>query len=121
MYESLLKVYPKVEYEVEKLRYYLKPMSSECKKCGSTDIIQGRWYLPDFKVGPGLFVEAKGRFTSKDRTKMIAVKEYNTGVQIHMVFMRDQHVRPGKPERYSDWCKKHGFTYSIGVDKAAPT
>ncbi len=71
-------------------------------------------YLPDFKIG-NFYVETKGRFTSQDRRKHLAVKKDNPSVDIRFVFMRDERINKTSKTRYSDWCKKHGYKYSIGV------
>lgn len=79
-------------------------------------------YSPDFKKGIGepdgyrdgtVFIEAKGRFTGTDRRKMLAVKAQHPRADIRLVFMRDNPLYKGAKSKYSDWCKKHNFPFSI--------
>jgi Phage endonuclease I len=73
-----------------------------------------RTYTPDFAIGT-ILIETKGRFTSADRSKMLAVKAAHLELDIRLLFMRDQPIRKGSKTRYSDWCVKHGFQYAIGA------
>lgn len=72
------------------------------------------YYVPDFFLDHnGIYIETKGRFTSKDRTKMLAVKEKHPHKDIRLCFMRDQYLYKGSNTKYSDWCNTHGFKYCI--------
>lgn len=72
-------------------------------------------YFPDFKIGE-IYIEAKGHFTAQDRKKMKAVKESNPNMDIRFWFMRDNYLTKAKKSRYSDWAKKHGFPYHVGLE-----
>lgn len=72
-----------------------------------------RNYIPDFKIG-SIYIEAKGRFTSADRTKMKLVKEQNPHLDIRLWFQRDNWLTSKKKSRYSDWARKNGFKYHVG-------
>jgi predicted nuclease of restriction endonuclease-like RecB superfamily len=95
----------KLEYETEKLPYVLpSPI---------------RRYIPDFIIrnpdgSVKMYIEVKGYFRPEDRTKMIAVKTNNPGIDIRMIFPQDNKLHAKTETRYSDWCKKHGFKYAIG-------
>jgi len=99
-------------YETIKLKYVKKT----CPGCG--EVVDSGTYTPDFifERAPRvrLVVEAKGRFTSSDRTKMLAVRMSNPGEDIRFLFQRDQCLRKGSTTRYSGWAVKHGFPYHIG-------
>lgn len=71
-------------------------------------------YTPDFLLENGIVVEAKGRFKSSDRTKMLAVCARNPHLDIRMVFQRDQRLYPGSTTTYSEWCDLKGIKYSVG-------
>lgn len=72
-------------------------------------------YYPDFRLkGKKWFLEAKGRFTSKDRTKHLRIKEKYPELEIRLLFQRDNRIRPGSDTKYSDWATKHGYTWAIG-------
>ena len=70
-------------------------------------------YKPDFVLGNGVFIETKGRFTSRDRTKMLQVQLRNPNVDIRFCFMADNFLYKGSNTRYSEWCKDNGFKYCI--------
>ena len=103
----------KFKYEPFKMQYWKKVRQGYCENCGSHNVYQVRWYLPDFVLSNGIIVEAKGRFTSVDRTKMLAVIEAHSTEDIRMVFMCNNPIKKGGTYRYSDWCEKHDITYAI--------
>ena len=101
------------EYETVKLKYHF----ACCPHCGV--VLATRNYIPDFifrgKVALlDVYVEAKGWFTSKDRTKMIAVKETYPALDIRLVFQSDNKLSPKSKSRYSDWALKHEFPFIVG-------
>lgn len=101
------------EYETIKLEFNLKKRGV-CSDCGSKSVKLTRTYNPDFIFGDGaVIVEAKGRFTSPDRTKMKAIKEEHPDRDIRMLFQRDNWVTSKKKQKYSDWCKKYGIPYAF--------
>jgi Phage endonuclease I len=91
------------EYEAEKLKYTIPEKNYN--------------YNPDFKVttpsGASFFVEAKGYFKARDIVKMLLVKKANPDADIRMVFQNNG--KYSKTMRYSDWCDKHGFPWSIKI------
>lgn len=102
----------KYEYESIKLGY----IKVECPCCG-TPVKLGT-YTPDFifkrSSGLRLVVEAKGRFTSADRTKMLQVMRNNPKEDIRFIFQRDQPIRKGSATMYSSWSIKNGFVFTVG-------
>lgn len=75
-----------------------------------------RKYKPDFIVGPTpIIIEAKGNFKPSDRTKMLKIKEAYPELDIRLWFMQDNWTTKRKLMRYSDWAKKHGFPYHVGL------
>lgn len=90
--------------------------------------IKGK-YNPDFRIsytkgdGTKCFIEYKGNgraFDQKVRQKMIAVKEQNPDVTIYIVFHSDGRIGPRRKDgtylKQSDWAKKNGFEYCIGMN-----
>jgi hypothetical protein len=73
-------------------------------------------YTPDFVFDPDLpsVVEAKGRFTSADRSKMLAVKRDNPTAVIRLIFQRNERIKAGVEFRNGDWADKHGFEWFAG-------
>ena len=103
----------KFEYETIKIPYYLSK-KGRCKFCSSGVVFVHKVYTPDFIIG-SLIIEAKGRFLSSDRTKMLAAKEANPNLDIRMLFMRDQWCTKKKRKRYSDWCNDHNIPFAFGT------
>lgn len=75
-----------------------------------------RKYIPDFTLSNGVVVEAKGRFTSTDRTKMLRVKLENPNVDIRLLFQRANNRLTKSPNSltYWQWAEKHGFPWAEG-------
>lgn len=71
-------------------------------------------YTPDLELANGLIVECKGYFDYEARRKMLAVKRSNPGLDIRMLFVRDNPIRKGTAYRYSDWCRANGFPFHVG-------
>jgi hypothetical protein len=93
------------EYESYRLQYWLRVPGSRCTACGGNETERSGWYTPDFWLPDlGVFLETKGRFLSKDRTKMKAVHEQHPDENIVMCFMADNKIHPSSTTRYSDWC-----------------
>jgi hypothetical protein len=101
-----------INYGYESIR--LKYDGKLCPHCRQPVII--RTYTPDFILAGRLpvVVEAKGRFTSSDRTKMLTVKRCHPDKDIRLLFQRDQFIRKGSSTRYSTWAEAHGFPFAIG-------
>lgn len=106
-----------IEFTYEEYSYqYEEPLRknlASCADCGSTNLQRTGWYTPDFFLENGVIIESKGRFTAADRRKMLAVKEGHPDLDIKMLFMRDNKIAKNSNTKYSDWCEKHGFDYSI--------
>ena len=112
------------EYETLQLEYYTKVRGGVCDACGDEkQIYQRHWYTPDFIIrssnlttrdgSTDLIIEAKGRFTSSDRTKMKAVKEVHPELDIRFVFMGNNKIHKNSDMRYGGWCDRHGFPWTI--------
>lgn len=70
-------------------------------------------YLPDFRLKNGLLIEAKGRLTQKDRTKLLRIKEQHPDIDIRLIFQYDNKLTTASKTRYSEWATKHGFTWAM--------
>lgn len=97
----------KYEYETLKLKY-VKQTCPHCK-----EPVRRGTYTPDFIIG-SLIVEAKGRFTSVDRTKMLCVQRDNPEIRVALLFQRNQPLIKGSKTTYVDWATRHGFTCAVG-------
>lgn len=78
-------------------------------------------YWPDFTVvrtdGSVIYIEVKGYLDRDAQQKMLAVKHCHPQSTFVFLFAKDNPIRKGAKMRYSDWCEKHGFDYSIGIIK----
>ena len=90
-----------VDYETEKLQYELK-----------------KRYTPDwiitFPSGRKRYIETKGYFRPEDRTKILSVLHHHPGIDLRLVFQRDNFLSKTSKTRYSDWAKQHGITFALG-------
>lgn len=103
----------KFTYEPFKLVYYLKKRGGVCKNCGSKDVHEKHHYTPDFVLGNGLVIEAKGHFTSAMRTKMREVVANNPDKEVRMLFMRNNFLTKKRKHTYGEWCEKNGIEYAF--------
>jgi hypothetical protein len=86
-----------------------------CSECHSDLVFKERDYLTDFYLKKKkMYLETKGKFTSQDRTKMLAIINGHPELDIRMVFMRDNWITKKKKAKYSDWCNRHNIKYAIG-------
>jgi len=70
-------------------------------------------YYPDFILPNGIIIEAKGRFCTKDRQKMILVKTQNPELDIRFVFSNpNQRISKISKTTYAKWCDSKGFKYA---------
>lgn len=69
-------------------------------------------YHPDFTLGNGLILEAKGHLDQDDRRKMLAVKEQHPEKDIRFIFQNPNGpILKGSKTTYAAWCTKKGFPY----------
>lgn len=107
------------EYEPFEMEFHSRVRSGLCDECGCTDVYKIRWYTPDFVIeDKKVIIEAKGKFTAENRTKMLDVIKDHPDWEVRMWFMYDNKLTKKSKVRYSDWCNKHGIVYHVG--KEAP-
>lgn len=107
----------KFEYEPFQIEYHSKVRGGFCGDCESKGVLKSQWYTPDFWIpGHDAIIETKGRFTSKDRTKMIDLVEAWPNYKFYMWFMTDNKIHKKSKTRYSDWCEANGISYHIGEE-----
>lgn len=92
---DLIKLGFETSYEKDTFQYVLPP----------------RRYTPDFRVGD-FFIEVKGWFPSKDRTKLLAVMKSNPGLPL-FIALQSPHQRLSKKSKttVAMWCQKHGIPW----------
>lgn len=78
-----------------------------------------RHYTPDFYIPEtDIYIEAKGRLTREDRSKMLLVKQQHPDCDIRFVFGNaNNKLYKNSNTTYGDWCNKHGFEWA---EKAVP-
>jgi len=96
----------KAEYEVDKLPF-VQPEKQ-------------RYYLPDFKLPNGVYIEVKGRLTVEDRQKMIWVKEQHPTLRFCFIFGSGSNKLSKRSKTtYLDWARENGFE-AIDVSQPIP-
>jgi hypothetical protein len=98
------------EYERESFEWLDNVPNAYCPACGAPAVAKRR-YTPDFFLSNGIIIEAKGRFTPKDRKIALAMKAAERPVK--MVFQFNNKLSRKSKTRYSEWCEKHGIDYAI--------
>lgn len=82
-------------------------------------ITKSKTYIPDFTVrksnGAFVFLEVKGWFRSQDRTKLLSVIRSNPGIDLRLVFERNNRLNKDSETTYADWAEKHDIKYTIGL------
>ena len=75
-----------------------------------------RTYNPDFTFkGSSVILEAKGKLTREERSKLLWIKKYNPEADIRLVFQRDNKLsKRAESIRYTDWARKHGIPCAVG-------
>tara|TARA_R100001443_G_scaffold7639_2_gene16977 strand:- start:1470 stop:1835 length:366 start_codon:yes stop_codon:yes gene_type:complete len=78
-----------------------------------------RHYTPDFYIPEtDIYIEAKGRLTREDRSKMILIKQQHPECDIRFVFGNAKNkLYKNSNTTYGDWCNRHGFEWA---EKAVP-
>jgi hypothetical protein len=102
------------QYEPDRLKYWRVVKGAKCAACQSVTVTKPAHYTPDLKFGNGTYCEIKGRFTSENRTRMKDFKTANPLTVVRILFQMDNWTTSKKKQRYSDWCKKNDYEYSVG-------
>lgn len=73
-------------------------------------------YIPDWKLPNGVFVEAKGYFPAKDRSKLLRVRKENPDLDLRILFQSANNRLTKSPNSmmYWQWAEKHGFPWAEG-------
>lgn len=108
----------KYKYESVTIQWTRKISSGRCLSCGHSEVGQLCDYTPDFEVegqNGTFYIEAKGYLDGPDRTKLRAVRQQHPGIDIRLVFQRDNVIKGTKNKtRYSAWAAKYGFVFAVG-------
>ena len=97
----------KVEYETDVLRF-VQPAKD-------------RKYTPDFRLGPGTYIETKGKLDAAARQKYVWVKNQNPWVTLYFLFGKaDNRLSKNSRTTYAEWAEKNGFEWAdirVGIPK----
>jgi len=110
--DQLEKAGIKFEYEPEKIEYRRQVIRGICK-CGNERVYQRRYYIPDFVLENGIRLECKGRLTSQDRAKLVAVKQQHPTIDLRIVFGANNKLNKNSQKRYMAWAAENGIRASI--------
>lgn len=77
--------------------------------------LKPRKYHPDFELGNGILIEAKGWFKPADRTKHLTIKHHHPHLDIRFVFSNPQAKLRASKTTYAEWCTKNGFKFAKGL------
>ncbi len=113
---SLKKGGAKFTYEKEVWEYETTPSLKQirCGECGSKDILVVKHYTPDFFLGNGVVIEAKGRWSAANRRVALCFPE------VKLLFMRNNTLSKRSKTKYSDFCDKNGLDYHVSYDGEVP-
>jgi hypothetical protein len=102
-------------YELESFRLAIPVRGHRCELCSSgAKIVRIVSYTPDFFFPTGWIVEAKGKFTPKDRKLALAFREQYPDRKYGLVFQRDNYLTKKHTLRYSEWASKNGIAWAVG-------
>ena len=77
------------------------------------EYVKSSKYIPDFVLSNGVIIEAKGYFTSSDRSKMKLIKKQHPDLDIRFVFSNPKtKLNKSSKTSYADWCDRHGFLWA---------
>jgi len=98
VWKELRRSYPSVKYEPSKY-LFIQPATE-------------RKYIPDFKMAPNVYIEAKGKLDLATRQKMIWFRDSNPTITIIFLFMNpDNKITKRSKTTYGDWATKNGFLW----------
>lgn len=79
--------------------------------------VKPKKYTPDFFISDyNIYIEAKGYFTSKDRTKMLLIKEQHPDKKFKLLFQNARNkLSKSSKTTYAMWAEQHGFEWAEGM------
>lgn len=72
-----------------------------------------RRYTPDFILPSAIIIEAKGRWSTKDRQKFQMISETYPDLDVRFVFSRSsQTISKRSSTTYADYCESNGWLFA---------
>lgn len=119
---NLTKLNVAFEYEPYQVQYWSPVRSALCNLCNGAQVVKARWYTPDFVLKNGVIIEAKGKFTSANRSAIIDILDTSVYIDrrnFRLLFMADNTFGK-KGKRYSDWCNQNGIIFHVSRQGEIP-
>lgn len=70
-------------------------------------------YVPDWKIGPNVYIETKGYLSPSNRANMLSFREQHPSIRIYFLFGNaDNKLNSKSHTSYGQWCDKHGFKWA---------
>lgn len=70
-------------------------------------------YVPDWKIGPDVYIETKGYLAPSNRANILSFKEQYPGIRILFLFGNaDNRLHSKSKTTYAQWAEKHGLEYA---------
>lgn len=102
-------------YEPICLKYDLPVKGAKCKVCAAPAVSRTAHYTPDFRFkSNGTYVETKGKFTSSNRTRLMAFKASRPDVTVRILFQCDNYLTKKHKKRYTEWAAANGYESAVG-------
>lgn len=102
-----------VEYEPETFDYKRRTRRTFCADCDSKRTYKLARYTPDFRIGNGIYIEAKGYFKPEKRGAMEDFIRDRPDIDLRFVFGADNWLTSKRVTKYSDWAKSLKVKYGI--------
>ena len=107
------------DYEPEKINYIYPIKAGLCSDCGSNHVGRRAIYTPDFRLNSsGVWVETKGKWDSKGRTKILAVLATSGAItrdNFRMLFMYNNWITKAHKLTYREWCERNNIIAAVGT------
>lgn len=73
---------------------------------------KARKYTPDWRLRPGVFIEAKGKLDLDTRQKHVWFRDQHPEITIYFIFERAHNtIAKNSRTTYGDWATKNGFEW----------
>jgi hypothetical protein len=105
-------------YEARVYSIRVPVVGALCARCEGDLITKRSRYTPDFFFRNWV-IEAKGKFTPRDRKRVLALLECNPLLRgkFGILFQRDNWLTTAHKMRYTEWCRAYKIPCAVGYFK----
>jgi len=103
-----------IAYEPETFLFNYSVRGGKCLDCGGKRVVKSARYTPDFRLGNGSYVEAKGKFDAKARARTEAFRLTGPSLVLRFILGADNWTTYRHKERISQWLRERGLTSVVG-------